>query len=353
MDSNGNFVITWQSGGQDGDGDGIFAKRYDPNGIPQDAEFQVNINTTNNQWWPSTAMDSNGDFIIAWQSWEQDGDDWGIFARLYYNQTLPIISDVSAIPDPQEIYEAVNISANITDIGQIYGVSVEIYDPDFNFVGNFSMLYDPVNGRYYWDQSYDILGTYTFTIYANDTSDNWNSYSGSFIIQATMILKQGWNLISIPLIQEEQDLKKVLGSIDGLYDAVQWHDLTDKNDQWKHHKVGKPFGNDLTELNEKMGFWVHITQPGDTIFYINGTRIYQNQTITLHEGWNLVGYPSRTSYNRTEGLNNLTFGQEVDLIQWFDPSSQTWHDMGEDDYFMKGRGYWIHAKTECEWEVLI
>jgi parallel beta-helix repeat protein len=168
-----------------------------------------------------------------------------------------------------------------------------------------------------------------------------------------LILKQGWNLISMPLIQEEQDLKKVLDSIDGLYDAVQWYDLTDKNDHWKHHKVGKPFGNDLFKIIETMGFWIHVTQPGDTIFYINGTRIYQNQTITLYEGWNLVGYPSRTSYNRTDGLKNLTFGQEVDLIQWYDISTQTWHDMGEDDYFVLGRGYWVHAKTTCGWKVPI
>jgi hypothetical protein len=100
-----------------------------------------------------------------------------------------------------------------------------------------------------------------------------------------------------------------------------------------------------------MGFWIHITQPGDTVFFINGTRIFQNQSITLHEGWNLVGYPSRTSYNRTAGLNNLTIDQDVDLIQWYDTSSQTWHDMAEDDYFVKGRGYWVHAKTTCGWEV--
>jgi parallel beta-helix repeat protein len=267
--------------------------------------------------------------------------------------TPPIISDVTAIPDPQEVYEVVNISANITDKGQIYGVNVEIYDPDLNFFGNFSMLYDPVNGRYYWNQSYDILGTYTFTIYVNDTSDNWNSYSGSFVIQATMILKQGWNLISIPLIQEEKNLRKVLNSIDGLYDAVQRYDITDKNDHWKHHKVGKPFGNDLSEITEKMGFWIHITQPGDTIFYINGTRIFQNQTITLHEGWNLVGYPSRTGYNRTDGLNNLTFGDDVGSIWTYNASSQKWIELKENDYFELGRGYWIYSKDERIWEVPI
>jgi hypothetical protein len=471
MDSKGNFAITWVSDGQDGDSWGIFAQLYNRTGSLQGSEFQVNNNITGRQAYPSVAMDSNGNLIVAWESEGQDGSNFGVFARLYTGEppgisdvllddgvtqastlivdnsqvtrvylnatiddsvtgnsnisyanytigkdnwpssnpmdpidgtydepienvtitidisswpggtyelwvyasdilgnkntwgsyatliiqdtTSPIISDVTAVPDPQEVYKAVNISANITDIGQIYGVNVEIYDPDLNFVGNFSMLSDPVNGRYYWNQSYDILGTYTFTIYVNDTSDNWNSYSGSFVIQATLILKQGWNLISIPLIHEEQDLTKVLGSIDGLYDAVQWYDITDNNDYWKHHKVGKPFGNDLIQINETMGFWIHITPPGDTIFYINGTRIFQNQTITLYEGWNLVGYPSRTSYNRTDGLNNLTFGQEVDLIQWYDTSSQTWHDIDEDDYFVKGRGYWIHAKTECEWEVPI
>ncbi|UCG69204.1 MAG: hypothetical protein JSV09_15720, partial [Thermoplasmata archaeon] len=120
---------------------------------------------------------------------------------------------------------------------------------------------------------------------------------------------------------------------------------------WKHYKVGKPFGNNLFELNETMGFWIHITQPGDTIFVYNGTKPTSNQTITLQPGWNMIGYPSLTSYNRTEGLNNPTFGQEIDLIQWYDAETQTWHDLGENDYFVPGRGYWIHANAECEWEV--
>jgi hypothetical protein len=166
-----------------------------------------------------------------------------------------------------------------------------------------------------------------------------------------MILKNGWNLISIPLIQQEQNLAEVLELIDGYYDAVQWFDVTDTSYPWKHFKVGKSFGNDLFELNETMGFWIHITQPGDTIFVYNGTTPTSNQTIQLHIGWNMVGYPSQTSYNRTVGLNNLTFVQEVDLIQWYDAETQTWHDLDENDYFVPGRGYWVHANVECEWEV--
>jgi parallel beta-helix repeat protein len=79
------------------------------------------------------------------------------------------------------------------------------------------------------------------------------------------ILNQGWNLISLPLIQQDQDLQKVLEMIDGYYGAVQWYDPTDPSDPCKHHKVGKPFGNDLFHLNETMGFWIHITNPRDMI----------------------------------------------------------------------------------------
>jgi parallel beta-helix repeat protein len=166
-----------------------------------------------------------------------------------------------------------------------------------------------------------------------------------------MVLKQGWNLVSIPNIQEDKNIQMVLASIHGLYDAVQWYDPTDSNDQWKHYKEGKPHGNDLSQINERMGFWIHIIQPGTTIFIYNGTPPMQNQTITLHQGWNLVGYPSLSNKMRTEALNNITFGSEVDSILTYDPTVKKWEEMDPSDYFEIGKGYYIHAKTDCDWEV--
>jgi parallel beta-helix repeat protein len=167
------------------------------------------------------------------------------------------------------------------------------------------------------------------------------------------ILKQGWNLISIPLIQEEQNLTRALGSIDSWYDAVQWYDISDPINPWIHHKIGKPFGNDLTHLNETMSFWIYITNPGDTIFLYNGTVPSSNQIIPLHPGWNMVGYPSLSNYNRTAALNNLTFGNHVDAIWTFNTTTQKWDEIGADDFFEVGRGYWIHATRKCVWEVPI
>ena len=148
-----------------------------------------------------------------------------------------------------------------------------------------------------------------------------------------------------------QNITKVLEMIDGYYDVVQWYDASDTVDPWKNYIVGKPFGNDLLHLNETMGFLIHITKSGDTIFLYNGTEPTQNLTIQLYEGWNMVGYPSKTNYNRTDGLNNLTFGNEIDAVQWFDGATKIWHYLNENDYFMLERGYWIHALTDCEWEV--
>jgi len=83
MDGGGNFVITWQSWDQDGDQFGIFARLFNQNGTPQGPEFQVNSHTPNNQLNPAVAMDLNGYFVITWASYGQDGDKSGIYGRTF------------------------------------------------------------------------------------------------------------------------------------------------------------------------------------------------------------------------------------------------------------------------------
>jgi len=78
--SDGAFVITWVSDLQDGDSYGIFAQRFDKNGIPLGSEFQVNTYTAVIQFIPDIAMDSDGDFVITWCSAPQDGSDEGVYA---------------------------------------------------------------------------------------------------------------------------------------------------------------------------------------------------------------------------------------------------------------------------------
>ncbi len=87
MDDAGNFVIAWQSFGQDAFGGyGIYARRYSSTGAALSNEFQVNDFTTGYQFEPSVGMDSDGDFVVTWSSFDQEGDQgelYGIFAKMY------------------------------------------------------------------------------------------------------------------------------------------------------------------------------------------------------------------------------------------------------------------------------
>jgi parallel beta-helix repeat protein len=167
-----------------------------------------------------------------------------------------------------------------------------------------------------------------------------------------LFLEEGWNLISVPRIQFDTNLVTVLSSISGSYNAVQWYNTTDLIDPWKHNHTSKVSTlNDLNGVNHKMGFWIFITKPGGVEFQYQGAKPTSNQTIQLYKGWNMVGYPSLSSHNRTTGLNNLTFDIQVDAIQWFDAATKTWHFMEPDDSFVPGRGYWVHSKIDGDWEV--
>jgi hypothetical protein len=83
LDADGDFVIVWESGAGDLNGYGVFAKRFNSAGVLQASQFQVNTHTTNNQYRPAVAARANGDFVIAWQSRQQDGDLLGIFLRRF------------------------------------------------------------------------------------------------------------------------------------------------------------------------------------------------------------------------------------------------------------------------------
>src|SRR6185295_10271780 len=82
-DASGNFVVAWTSFGQDGNGLGVFARRFDALGTPQGAELQINNYTTGDQGFPAVAADEDGAFVVSWRSYVQDGSDFGVFARSF------------------------------------------------------------------------------------------------------------------------------------------------------------------------------------------------------------------------------------------------------------------------------
>jgi hypothetical protein len=167
----------------------------------------------------------------------------------------------------------------------------------------------------------------------------------------TIQLEPGWNLISLNHELEDSSLTSVFKSISGEYDAVQVYDATDVNDHWKHYKITKPLElNDLSEVDHTKGIWIHITNPLGAKFTYVGTQPKRNPQIILYEGWNLVSYPSLCTRDRDVALNHLTFGTDINVIQWYDPSTG-WHNVESGEMMVVGRGYWMHSSVNTVWEV--
>ncbi len=111
------------------------------------------------------------------------GTDSGSF--VITSMVPPTIADVQALPSPQEAGGAVNISATVTDDVTVFDVYVEVLRPDMSIIGNFSMTYGSVSGKYYYESTYTDLGTHTFTIWAQDNDGLFSSSAGNFNIVDT------------------------------------------------------------------------------------------------------------------------------------------------------------------------
>jgi hypothetical protein len=89
-DASGNFVVVWASQGQDGSIFGVFGQRSASSGAPLGPEFRVNTYTTNWQGNPSVAGDSSGNFVVVWDSVGQDGSILGVFGQRYASSGAPL-----------------------------------------------------------------------------------------------------------------------------------------------------------------------------------------------------------------------------------------------------------------------
>lgn len=81
--ADGRAVVVWASFDQDGSSWGIYAQRYNAIGEKVGGEFRVNTHTRGSQREPAVAMDSNGAFMVVWQSLGEDSSSWGVFGRQF------------------------------------------------------------------------------------------------------------------------------------------------------------------------------------------------------------------------------------------------------------------------------
>lgn len=93
MAFDGSFVVTFvDESGLDGDKFGVFARRFDKNGVAQGPQFLVNQTTTGDQRDPQVWMDHVGNFTICWED-NTTGTDSNVMARRYDRFGAPLSNE--------------------------------------------------------------------------------------------------------------------------------------------------------------------------------------------------------------------------------------------------------------------
>ena len=139
MEPDGDFVVVWPSI-HDGDGYGVFGRRFAASGAPRGGEFGVNSYTTASQFQPAVAVGSRGDFVVAWTSAE-DGSGMSIQGRRYDGAGNPIGAEflVNTLTLGNQIWPHVDRASDgrfvVSWRRQGYGIGIRRFDASGSPIG--------------------------------------------------------------------------------------------------------------------------------------------------------------------------------------------------------------------------
>lgn len=257
MAEDGSFVVTWQSNGTDGSGNGVYAKRYTSSGAAVGSQFLVNTFTSGNQQEPSVSIKRNGNFGIVWSSYSQDGHKYGVFAK-FYGSTGTVINsefqvntltdgnqghaDISSSPGGRYLISYTNDTTSSSNEG--------IYFVSYNTTGAQSFTPMRVNSRTSDLQQFPSLSSYTddtlMIVYQDGLKESNATIDGSDY----GIVSHLATLSSVPV--PVHWLTFIAEAIDNTSARLYWSTAMEKNSS--HFVIERNlFGTHFTEVNRING----------------------------------------------------------------------------------------------------
>ncbi len=135
--------------------------------------------------------------------------------------------------------------------------------------------------------------------------------------EISVILREGWNLISIPLILDDN-------SVDNVFADISYSFLFSYDSEWKVP----------TEINYTIGYW--IDADNDDILTVKGLEPVDT-IINLNDGWNLVGYPYLEEKDVSELFeNNIVYSYNGSWSSYI--PGRTFNSL---QILKAGLGYWV------------
>lgn len=191
--SDSKFIIIWESFKQDGSGYGMYGRIFNADGTPNTNEFQINSYTQDYQWFGDVEIFNDDSFIIVWCSWEQDGDDGGIYVQRFNPAGVKTGSEMR-INKTTSQYQWLPIVKKLS--GKNAAVVWSSWKQDGSREGIVAAFIDENNQRYTFET---IVNSYSnsfqwepdFIVTASDeilvTWSSWKQFSNDYDIVAKRI----------------------------------------------------------------------------------------------------------------------------------------------------------------------
>lgn len=153
-----------------------------------------------------------------------------------------------------------------------------------------------------------------------------------------------WVLVSFPIMVSGNPVTILNDSIYG-DSGTEWDRMyawNSVNQRWLKYSKFMPSASTLTNIDNTMGIWIHLSSNGGDQMLTMGPATYPTvpTNITLNAGWNLIGYPSLTPRSALSLMPPA-----VDRMAIYSPISPYITDTTDISSvtMSPGNGYWVHA----------
>lgn len=146
--SNGNYVVTWQSAPDDGDGNDetdapgdVYAQLFNAAGVKVGAETRVNTTTAGNQEEPNVTALTDGGYLVTWAG-QGTGDVNGIFAQLFNASGVKVGTEtrINTVTTGNQLFAQVTTLADggyvVAWESSVANGQVDVYTQRFDANGN-------------------------------------------------------------------------------------------------------------------------------------------------------------------------------------------------------------------------
>ncbi|MBI2133954.1 hypothetical protein HYU11_04700 [Candidatus Woesearchaeota archaeon] len=171
--------------------------------------------------------------------------------------------------------------------------------------------------------------------------------------ECSIQISNGWNLITIPCIQENSSIENFSKTAAGKYRSIHYYNSSSP-DKWKAYNPELPewVVQDLKSTGALQGYYVNAT--ADSTIRVNGT-IMTYQSVRLLKGWNLIAYPTNTTLNLATAFS--TIQGKYAVVYMLNSSTKIYHAYYPDgsnntiSLTQPYKGYWINMTEETTWNV--